>query len=245
MDIGFDRLSISIFARNTPSSDVKQMGDRMNIIDFNELQAISEVMANDFPESVYRLRLDFRFDELVCIRDLAVGSDATLDDLHTMIQACGNWMNYHLYSFEFMLDDKLTVAEVPSEYGLGSFGMSRMPIVDSRAITIKDAMSSFPSMIYSYDYGDGWEIIVTCLGFIDPKTVKKLPCCLFGKGDWPPEDVGAEGGFIRFLETIKNPLSDEYEEMREWGEFQGYEKYSLQRCNANLAHWNDYRSIEL
>ena len=217
----------------------------MHIIDFSELQAINDFMTDDSSESIYRLRLDFRFDELVCIRDLAVRSGATLDELHTMVQACGNWMNYHLYNFEFIFDDKLTLAEIPSEDGLGGFDASSMSVVDPRAITIKDAMSSFPSMLYSYDYGDGWEIVVTNLGFIDPKTVKRLPCCLFGKGDWPPEDVGAEGGFIRFLETIKNPLSDEYEEMREWGEFQGYEKYSLQRCNANLAHWNDYRSIEL
>ena len=49
-------------------------------------------------ELALRLRLDFLFDEFECSRILLVPAASPLDDLHTMIQACGNWLNYHLYN---------------------------------------------------------------------------------------------------------------------------------------------------
>ena len=176
------------------------------------------------------------------MRDLAVGGKATLDDLHTMIQACGNWLNYHLYSFEFMLDGKMILAELPMEDDM-VFGERRMPAVDPRNITVADAVSEFPSLLYSYDFGDGWEIMVNHLGFVNPDSVMQVSCCLFGKGDWPPDDVGAEDGFMRFLEVLKDPSKAEDEFYLRWIEETYFEKYSLARCNSNLRHWEDFRAM--
>lgn len=217
----------------------------MELIDFSDLQTRANAETADSPadiEDIYRLRLDFRFWDLVCMRDLAVGGKATLDDLHTMIQACGNWLNYHLYSFEFMLDGKMTLAELPMEDDM-VFGERRMPAVDPRNITVADAVSEFPSLLYSYDFGDGWEIMVNHLGFVDPDSVKQVSCCLFGKGDWPPDDVGAEDGFMRFLEVLKDPSKAEDEFYLRWIEETYFEKYSLARCNSNLRHWEDFRAM--
>lgn len=216
----------------------------MAVLDFSELQTIASIMKNAPDVTIYRLRLSFRFDELVCIRDVAVNSKTTLDELHTIIQACGNWLNYHLYDFEFIHGGELTYAELPRDDGFGTFDSSKRPTVDSRTISIEDAIDEFPNMIYSYDYGDGWEIAITFLGFADPKSVKKVPYCLFGKGDWPPDDAGGEGGFIRLLEILKNPSDLEYNEYSEWADSQGFQKYSLASCNSRLANWQDYRAIE-
>ena len=47
------------------------------------------------------------------------------------------------------------------------------------------------------------------------------PICLDGKRACPSEDVGGIGGYAEFLEIIKNPKHECFEEMREWinGEF--------------------------
>lgn len=189
-----------------------------------------------------RLRLDFRFSELTCTRTLVVRANTTLDDLHTMIQACGNWTNSHLYRFELVWDSKLARAEPAwqsDEMGSGLPGTC----LDSSKVYLIDAVTDLPSMNYCYDYGDGWEVNVLFLGHDYGPEPAHMPICVAGQGAWPPDDVGGEGGFVELLRVLDDPSDPEHESMREWALYQGYERYSRDRCNSRLRHWEDFRAI--
>lgn len=206
----------------------------MNIIQFGKF------MTSLSPEeTIYRLRIDFLFEELVCTRDTAAPSTATLHELHTMIQACGNWMNYHWYDFKYVSKGKLCMAQPQKQIDEAYSGFDKMPLHDSSKVTLKEAFMNFPSITYSYDYGDGWEINILNLGYVEKDSVPRVPYALSGKGDWPPDDVGGEGGFMHLMNVLKDPSNEEYEEMREWMEDLYFEKYSLQQCNRDLSNWED------
>ena len=88
-------------------------------------------------------------------------------------------------------------------------------------------------MIYNYDYGDYWQHSIKVEEIIDNYN-KNFPVCLEGNGKTPPEDVGGEGGFERFLEIINNEDHPEYQRMINWGESQGYSEFDIDEINRNL-----------
>lgn len=212
------------------------MGSQPKIIKFADI--IEGTKRDDL---AYHIRLDFLFGVLTCTRDIVVSSWNTLHELHAIIQACGGWMNYHLYNFSFVHEGNLVIAE--PKWQIDELGGSRedMCTLGSERIVLSDAFRDFPSMLYQYDYGDGWEINVLLLDTLyGAELPPKMPCCLSGKGDWPPEDVGGEGGFMRLMNILKDPDDEEYEYLREWAEDQGFEKYSRAKCDRNLSRWEDY-----
>lgn len=77
-----------------------------------------------------------------------------------------------------------------------------------------------PSAYYVYDFGDSWEHEIR-LEKILPREKRKYPACIAGKRACPPEDCGGIWGYEEFLEIIKDPEHEEYEDMLDWvgGEF--------------------------
>lgn len=215
-------------------------GEDMNTKEFNDRTEPSPSWAHSV--AVYKLKLDFQFDNHVCTRTITVPADSTLDDLHTMIQACGNWLNYHLYDFKFVQEGRLVKGEPLWQHDELEPANPEIPFVDTFLMTLEEALREFPSMLYSYDYGDGWEISILWLGYADSAPSFSLPRCLAGKGAWPPDDVGGEGGFSLFLDAIGDPSNEEYECIKSWGKGQGYEPYSLARRNGRLAYWEEFRT---
>jgi hypothetical protein len=187
--------------------------------------------------AAFRLKIDFRFEELVCTRDIAVDPKTTLEELHAMIQSFG-WLGYHLHNFRFVQGGKLVRAEPACQLDEDYFWDE--PPIASDNITLSDAFGEFPSVLYSYDYGDGWEISILHAGIMFDSHFPKLPYCISGKGDWPPDDVGGEGGFMSFLECINNPNSEEFQDTADWGDSQGFEKYTIASARRALRNWKDY-----
>ncbi|MDO9034708.1 MAG: plasmid pRiA4b ORF-3 family protein, partial [Methanoregula sp.] len=48
----------------------------------------------------------------------------------------------------------------------------------------------------------------------DPKI--NYPCCIAGKRNGPPDDVGGVFGYEEFLSIMKDPQHEEHDEMVEW-----------------------------
>ena len=73
-------------------------------------------------------------------------------------------------------------------------------------------------IIFTYDFGDSWEIIITLEDIItDSDTpVKKLPCVLKGKGYGIIEDCGGVPGLESIAEAFKKKEGQEYEQFCEW-----------------------------
>lgn len=195
-------------------------------------------------ELALRLRLDFLFDELECSRILLVPAASPLDDLHTMIQACGNWLNYHLYNFKFVSKGRLVQAEPLWQIEQLEDFTPEIAKRDAAKVSVEDALSELPSMLYSYDYGDGWEISITRMGYLFDRESSALPRVEKGIGAWPPDDVGGEGGLSRFLHVWDDPADPEHDYFADWGKQRGFEKCSLAKCNRRLSRWEDFRAKE-
>lgn len=70
--------------------------------------------------------------------------------------------------------------------------------------------------MYRYDYGDGWEVIITCENKYEKDGIELV------------DDVGGVGGFCRMLETIyEADLKDEeereeHDSMLDWALMMGW-----------------------
>ena len=177
------------------------------------------------PQRFFRLHLRFAFEELTCMRTLLVPEHTTFEDFHTMIQACLNWMNYHLYDFQLQRDGKDYRISWP-DYDTGGdpredFLLQGEEIedtwLDSALVHLDDFFPKVKEAVYSYDYGDGWEIQVKLLNPHE-KLERDTPYCWEGLGDAPPEDVGGEGGFEKFLKVLEDEDDPEHEHLTAWGE---------------------------
>ena len=113
---------------------------------------------------------------------------------------------------------------------------------DKGTTTLKpEVLPVTDKLIYRYDYGDGWEVMITLLpdyrdlletGRVTAlqlseaeKTVKgsHKPVCLYRDGLSVMDDTGGLGGFIDFLKTInEDEDAEERKSMREWAAGQGW-----------------------
>lgn len=100
-------------------------------------------------------------------------------------------------------------------------------------------------LLYSYDYGDGWEVEITCSdefehtedSFFDcegkdasEEISAKLsavrsrhrPICIMADGLPLMDDVGGIGGYCEFLQTINGTDKEERSDMKEWASDMGW-----------------------
>jgi len=144
-------------------------------------------------------------------RRVLVPEDFTFNRFHKVIQAVFGWSNYHLFEF--------------SPQGLGSYPTisissdlewdEKPDMNATRTKLSKIFTKEKQKYIYTYDFGDSWEHIITLEKIIDDNSSKKASC-ISGEGACPPEDCGGVWGYKSFLEIISDPKHPEYEEMREW-----------------------------
>ena len=99
-------------------------------------------------------------------------------------------------------------------------------------------MHSIPltsSIIYEYDYGDGWEVKITCQGIYkgseneDTETVISTyrPLCIAIDGLPVCDDVGGPHGYTEMLNSLHGTPSDTYEyndaeSTRDWARMMGW-----------------------
>lgn len=194
----------------------------------------------------FRFSLAFNFSKLTCTRTLLVPEHTTFEDFHTMIQACFNWMNYHLYNFALIHGDEPLFIAWPDyetgddprvDYLMEGEDVPRW--VNAATAYLDDFFPKTREATYSYDYGDGWEIRIRFLNRGE-RIASANPICWEGFGDAPPEDVGGEGGFEDFLRAIEDPSDEEHDMTLEWGEGQGFERFKLPLTNKRLSHWQDW-----
>lgn len=141
-------------------------------------------------------------------RRLYVPARFSFDRFHYILQAAFGWQDAHLYEF--------------SPDGLGSFPVITSPYSEpdtpfKNSVRYKlHQYFTAPGnlIIYTYDFGDRWEHLVTLENIVDRPV--KSATCTDGGGACPPEDCGSVTGFEELKAAINDPTHSEYASMREW-----------------------------
>lgn len=139
-------------------------------------------------------------------RRLEVSADASLFELHHILQAAMGWTDSHLHLFE---QNGVYYGAPDREFG--------MPMVSERRTRIGELLPAARArLVYEYDFGDSWEhdVVVEAVG--EAQSEARYPRVTAGKRACPPEDVGGTFGYIEFLEAIADPTHDDHARMLEW-----------------------------
>jgi pRiA4b ORF-3-like protein len=106
---------------------------------------------------------------------------------------------------------------------------------DERRFRLADiAQNEKASLIYEYDFGDGWEHEVVVEKVLAADSEKRA-VCLDGKNARPPEDCGGIFGYYDLLKAINNPKHPEHQQLLDWlgGPFDP-SHFDLQETNSLL-----------
>ena len=161
-------------------------------------------------EKTLQIKITLRGSKPPIWRRLLIENNITFLTFHYIIQDAMGWENAHLFEFKAGHN---RICEYYEEWDMGS------DMKDAAEIMIDTVLNKKgDKVLYTYDFGDGWEhqITVEKVETID-KSVH-YPVCIKGKGNCPPEDCGGIWGFYSMLEALKDKKHPEYEHWRGWME---------------------------
>ncbi len=156
--------------------------------------------------SIYQLKVTLKYSSPPIWRRLQIASTDSLEDVHIALQIVMGWTNNHLHQF---VKDRVCYG-IPDE----DFPSDMLDETDYRLDQLLKKEKD--TLMYEYDFGDGWMHDVVLEKILPFKTDIKLPVCLKGSRACPPEDVGGVPGYEMFLEAIADPSHPEHEDMLEW-----------------------------
>lgn len=134
---------------------------------------------------------------------------ASFLDLHHAIQhACG-WEDAHLFAFRNV--GGAVVAGLATDFGFGP------PDPDAAKVRAGDYLKRRWSVVYEYDFGDGWQHTVELKQAVnlEEKFVRRL---LDGDRAFPPEDCGGVPGYADILAVVSGGEACYHDtaDLREW-----------------------------
>jgi hypothetical protein len=127
-------------------------------------------------------------------RRLRLPGDVTLEVVHLVLQAAMGWSDSHLHRFQPGGGRGYT-----GPYFITAFDEEEEGDEGTREEQVRlDQVLREPGdrLTYLYDFGDGWEHLIT-LESVAPMTAENRdPVCLGGARACPPEDVGGIHGWL-------------------------------------------------
>ena len=127
--------------------------------------------------AIYQLRIALVDIAPEIWRRVLVRSDATLGDLHDIIQICFGWEDYHLHQF-----------------GLG--GGEYDTASDGTVQLLRFGLRARSSFGYVYDFGDHWVDEIEVEDVLPFSAGKRYPQCVAGARPSPEEDSGGAWAFM-------------------------------------------------
>jgi hypothetical protein len=178
------------------------------------------------PKPIYQLKITLKGAKPPIWRRVLVPSDLRLDLLHAVIQVAMGWTDSHLH--QFVAGGRFY--GVPDD----EFGFE---VQDETRVRLADILrKEKDTMLYEYDFGDGWEhqVLVEQVSAFDQ--AQPLPLCIKGKRACPPEDCGGIWGYAELLTTLADPSHPEHQEILDWlGGPLDPEAFDLDDTNQALA----------
>jgi Plasmid pRiA4b ORF-3-like protein len=156
----------------------------------------------------FQLRVELQTVKPLVWRRVLVPDYVTLPKLRVILQWTMGWTNSHLHEHEI---------------GRRSYGIPDEdwpcdePLIDERHVRLKSLLDTgLRRFTYLYDFGDGWEHVVSVEDLVQPKADSPLIACSAGENACPPEDVGGPHSYSEFLDILKNPNHEEHADMTNW-----------------------------
>jgi Plasmid pRiA4b ORF-3-like protein len=177
-------------------------------------------------EQVYQLDVRLAYIDPPIWRRILVSDQILLPGLHHLLQVVMGWEHSHLYQFIV---------------GTTRYGEPDPEFEDSmqsdRRVRLRDiAAAKGASLLYEYDFGDGWRHLITVEDLWPRTEYDIVPRCLDGARACPPEDAGGIGGYEHLLNVLRNKRDPEYKELRAWaGAHFDPACFCVQTVNSALA----------
>ena len=143
------------------------------------------------------LKLTLKYAKPPVWRDIAIPGNATLADLHNYIQYAFGWDDYHLHNFMIGRFVEFCPKREIDEYFNDCY--------DEAKASVYEVFLGTKKILYTYDYGDNWEVEITCKGYYEKEPVEHNYLLLKMKGNNPPEDCGGIYGFMELEYYREHP----------------------------------------
>ena len=174
--------------------------------------------------SIVTLKIALRDIRPPVWRRLMVPGKMNLGQFSEVILAAMGWNGYHLHAFDIGGE----------QYGDQS---NTENVANENRLTLNHIVKSgLVRFVYTYDFGDDWDHVVT---IEKPRPAVEglfYPACIAGKRNCPPEDCGGPGGYEEMLGILADPGHPERDERIEWlGEEFDSEAFDIARVNTILA----------
>lgn len=137
-------------------------------------------------------------------RRLVVAGDATLAQLHVVLQIAMGWEDEHLHCFRIG----------GLRYGPADDAFSDE--LDEETASITDTLGAVGRGEYDYDFGDSWEHELVVEKPKQPLVSSGIASCLGGRRACPPEDCGGVWGYANLLHVLADPAHEDHEDRLEW-----------------------------
>ncbi|MEG1163951.1 MAG: plasmid pRiA4b ORF-3 family protein [Anaerovoracaceae bacterium] len=179
-----------------------------------------------------KVRVKMQLEDFDIWRELIFPLDITFNRLHDILQIAFEWWDYHWHSFT-ILDKEKAVIQLLEEADDFDDPLCEVVKILEGNVKVSEYLPKYKKLIYEYDFGDNWEHVIDVEDVILDYD-KHYAVCLDGSGDAPPEDVGGETGLENFMNIINDPKHEDYEEVKEWGDFVRYMPFDINRINNRL-----------
>jgi hypothetical protein len=177
--------------------------------------------------ALYQLKVTLQDIHPPIWRRILVWEDATLAQVHRILQIAMGWEDSHLHQFE--IGRRIYSVPDPDD------DIYEREVIDESRVRLKAVVPRVGArLVYLYDFGDSWrhDLLLEAIVLPDPKV--SYPRCLAGERSAPPEDVGGRPGYEDYLEALSNPQHKEHENVLQWrGPFDP-EAFSLTSVNQQL-----------
>ena len=108
-------------------------------------------------DEVFQLKISLLGSDPEIWRTIQISSAATLSTLHKAIQSAFDWEDSHLHEFTTIKHEKINKRQ-----------------------NLKEVLRVGKKIIYTYDFGDCWDHLITVESRQSPDLNKKYPCCIDG-----------------------------------------------------------------
>lgn len=143
-------------------------------------------------------------------RRIRVPVNATLSQLHDILQCLFDWDDSHLHAFYVGDQEYRDPDQMFDDFGNDRLG-------DETRAKLSDIFAGgVTKFIYSYDFGDDWRHLVRLDRTVLISDPGDLLVLVGGKNAAPPEDCGGPFGYGHLLGVLSDPDDEEFDDLVDW-----------------------------